>query len=145
MVGISQETFFTLSHALRAFSECIKILLVEEKFLHVLPGRMNNDPIEMRFSLNRCLSGNHLALDIASFYQNEQALLLQLVGKLCTKPDESLSKIKHKYFFEVIDAITNFQETNEINRLKIKWNDLTTMSPNATNGIVRNKIIPYVA
>ena len=100
--GLSEETFFSLSHTMRLFPDCIVELLETHKFKHVLPGRINNDPIEMRFSLNRHLSGNDLALDVASFCHNERTLLLQLVGHLCANADNSFDKIKYKGFFDGI-------------------------------------------
>jgi len=66
--GPSEETFFTLSHTLRAFSELIPYLLEKKNFKYILTGQVNNDLIEMRFSLNRYLSGNHLALDVSIFF-----------------------------------------------------------------------------
>ena len=70
--------------------------LVEEKNVHVSPGRMTIDPIEKLFCLVRCLSGNHLALDVSSFYQIERTLLLQLVAKLCANQHGSMNKIERK-------------------------------------------------
>ena len=44
--GISCETFVTLRHILRAFSDCIKYLLDENNFRCLLPRKLNNDPTE---------------------------------------------------------------------------------------------------
>ena len=38
--GLSMETFFTLSHALRAMTDCVKHLLDVKIFKYVLPGKM---------------------------------------------------------------------------------------------------------
>ena len=65
--GLSMETFFALSHALRAMTNCMKCLLEVRNFKCVLPGKMNNDPIESCFCLIRSMSGASVVLDAKSF------------------------------------------------------------------------------
>ena len=66
--GPSEETFLTLSHTLRSFSDLITYLLDKKGFKYVLCGRVNNDPIEMRFSLNRYLSGKSFSIRCLYFF-----------------------------------------------------------------------------
>ena len=98
----AEETFFTLAHYLRAFSGLIVHMLVKKKFKFVLTGRINNDPIEHRFSLIRFLAGNHLALDVSTFAHNERTLLFKLVTQLCTNVDSSHDTNMYKSFFNDI-------------------------------------------
>ena len=79
--GPSEETFLILYYDLHTFSDFITHFLTE-KGLCVLPGRLNNYPIEKRFSLNKNLSGNHLSLDLSSFSRYECTFLLNLINEL---------------------------------------------------------------
>ena len=74
--GPSKENFFDLPHSLRGFADLITYLLAKKKIKHVLAGRSRNYPIEKTFSLNRCLGGSYLALDVSTFAHNERVLLL---------------------------------------------------------------------
>ena len=130
---------------MRSFPDCIVELLETQKFKHVLPGRINNDPIEMRFSLNRHLSGNDLALDVASFCHNERTLLLQLVGHLCTNADSSFDKIKYKGFFDGLVNYVKITESLEVTNLCEKWRRMIVLPENMFQSILEHKIIPYVA
>ena len=64
--GLNEETLFTSSHTLNYFSSYV-VCLPTENF--VLTEKSNDDPIEHRFSLNRSLSGHHLALHVENFTQ----------------------------------------------------------------------------
>ena len=79
--GLVGNFIFTRSYFKR-FSDKTTCLLTDKGFKHVLTGESDNDPIEYHFSLNRCLGGHHLALDISTFAHNERALLLNLIIKL---------------------------------------------------------------
>ena len=59
--------FFTLSYTLRAMDECIEYLLDVKKVTCVLPGKLNNDPIEMCFCLMRSMPGADMALNVKYF------------------------------------------------------------------------------
>ena len=75
----SEERFFSFAHTLLAFKDEIEHLLGTKKFTCVLTEKSNNEPIEHRFSLNTCLGGHRLALDVSTFFNNERTLLLRLV------------------------------------------------------------------
>ena len=113
--GPSEETFFTFAHTLRAFSDEIEHLLSSKKCTCVLTGKNNNDPIEHRFSLNRNLSGHHLALDVSTFSNNERMSLLRLVSVSCANIDGSHNKLLNKSFFEVVHSMINQYEILVIN------------------------------
>lgn len=81
--SVSEETFLILLCVLRSFSDLISNLLKKKGFKRVFCGKINNDPIELRFGINQCLVGNNLALDVSTFTHNERTLLLPLVSKLC--------------------------------------------------------------
>ena len=51
--GPTEETFFVLLHTLKAFADQITYLLSIKKIKYILAGRINNDSIELRLSLNR--------------------------------------------------------------------------------------------
>ena len=89
----SEETFFTFAHALRAFADEIEHLSSTKKITCVLIGKSKNESIEHRFSLNICLGGNHLALDISTFANNERTLLLIIVCDSCANIDGSFNKL----------------------------------------------------
>ena len=122
-------------------------MLVEKKFKYVLAGRLNNDPIERRFSLVRCLSGNHLALDACTFAHNERSLSLHLVTTLCINPDGSHNKISYTSFFEKVHSIIESSEKIEVNNLKNKWKELDSLFCNNSicKEIISHQIIPYIA
>ena len=143
--GLSEETFFSLSHTMRSFPDCIIELLEIQKFKYVLPGRINNDPIELRFSLNRYLAGNDLALDVASFCHNERTLLLQLVGHLCTNADGSLDKEKYKGFFDSHVSYSRVTDRLKANVLCDKFCQMISLPEDMFQDILEHKIIPYVA
>ena len=65
--GLTMETFATLSHTLRATVDCTKHLLDKKEFQHDLPGKVNNDPVEMHFCQMRSMSGMNAALSAESF------------------------------------------------------------------------------
>ena len=108
--GSLEETFFAFAHALRAFSDEIVCLLNHKKKLHVLTGRNNDDPNEHRFSLNVCLAGYHLALDVSTHTHNERALLLRLVSNSCTNTDGSHNKVLLKSCFEDVRSMMHQSE-----------------------------------
>ena len=81
--GPSEETFIMLLHTLKAFTNQIT------KTKYVLAGRINNNSIELHFSLNRYLGRHHLALDLPTFTYNKRTLLLSLVAKLCKNSNGS--------------------------------------------------------
>ena len=122
--GPSEETIFALAHTLRSFSDLIKRLLTKKNFKHVLTGKMNNDPIELRFSSNRYLAGHHQSLDICAFSNNERALLLQLISELCTNSNGSHNRIMHKLFFMNAHDMIAQPERTQADFLKQKWNDV---------------------
>ena len=85
-----------------------------------LVGRLSNDPIEHRFSLNRSISGHHLALDVASFIQNERTLSFQLIAKLHTNANGNGNKQSHSSFFESASAMVSVLDHKEIKKLAEK-------------------------
>ena len=84
----------------------------------MLTGKSNNDPIEYLFSLNIFLGGNHLALDVSTFANNERTLLLHLVSDLCAYTDGSHNKLLHKSFFEDVHSMIDQSERVVINLWK---------------------------
>ena len=102
------------------------MLCIFSKKKHVLTVKLNNEPIEHQFSLNRSLSGHYLALDVESFTKNELILLLQVIAKLCTNPDGVHNKVMQNKFFEAVHVMSKIQENNEMNRLK-KWEELDSL------------------
>ena len=54
--GLSEETFFSLSHTMRSFPDCIVELLETQKFKYVLPGRLFF-LCQIFFGLGRPLTG----------------------------------------------------------------------------------------
>ena len=94
--GLAEENLFSISHTLNYFSDQITCLLTDKGFKHAISGKSNNDPIEHLFSLNRCLGGHHLALELSTFAQEERELLFHVISKLCTNNDGSHNAISHK-------------------------------------------------
>ena len=92
----SEDTLFTLLPALNSFADQITHLLPANKFDYVLDGKINNDPINNRFIINRHLGGNRLALDMSTFSHNEPTLSLHLIGQLCANVDGRDNKTLHK-------------------------------------------------
>ena len=62
--GPSEETRLASLHALRAFSDSASHFLIEKGLKYPVTGKKNNDPLEHRFSVRRCLGGDHLALEV---------------------------------------------------------------------------------
>ena len=96
-----------VSHTLRTYSALIKYLLVDKKFLCVLPGYMNNNRIERYFGLMRYLSGMHMTLDISSFCKNVRTHLLWTISELCKNKDGSHKNLLYKSFFEEAQKLTD--------------------------------------
>ena len=109
--GLSEETFFSLSFALKSFVHVIRHLLKNCKIKYVLTGRLNNDPIELHFSFIRFLSGSFTSLNVASYVMNERTLLLREISKLCLNGNGSFDRNKLKSFFE---------DVKEFRALKVK-------------------------
>lgn len=84
---LSMETFTTLSHTLRATVDYMKHLLDEKGFQCVLPGKINDDPLEMHFCKLKSMSGMNAALSAESFCQNSQSYLLRDVASLSKNDD----------------------------------------------------------
>ena len=143
--GLSEETFFTLSHTLKCFSDLIIDLIIKKGFEFVLSGKIDNDPIELRFGINRYLAGNYLALDVLTFVHNERTLLLRLVSKLCQNKDHSHNKTMYKSFFENVQEMTANLEKKEVSILKSKWSNTKASALNNINSILKHDIIPYIA
>ena len=95
------------ARTLRSFEDEVEYLLSTKKCAHVLTGKINNWPIEHRFSLNRNAGGHHLASDVSKFSNNERTLLLRLVYDTCANIDGSNKKILHESFFEDAHSIIN--------------------------------------
>jgi len=55
---------------------------MKKDFQHILTMKINDGLIEKRFSSNRYLSRNFLALDVSTFLCDKRILLLSLVSKL---------------------------------------------------------------
>ena len=105
--GPSEEIFLTLSHTLYVYSNLIKHLLSKKELEYILIGRSNNDPIEKQFSLNRYLSGNHLALDVSSFVYNERTLFINVLSGLYHNPNNSYNNEKYNIFLRMFSQYQN--------------------------------------
>ena len=85
-----------------------------KKFKCIIPGKINDDPIEHRFSLNRFLAGHHSALVFSTFSHNKRTLLLRMISKLCTNADKSQNRTLHKSFFAEALVMIDDNEKNEV-------------------------------
>ena len=143
--GLSSDTFFTLSHTLRAYSDIICYLLDEKKFYFVLPGNINNDRIEIYFSYMRYLSGMHLSLDIASFCQNARTDLLRTIVRLCEEKDGSHSKIECKKFFDSVKKLVKEDELANSLKLREELDCLSNIQTTNISKYLSCPIIPYLS
>ena len=71
-------------------------------------------PIEHRFSVDRYLSGNHLALDVSTFAYDERALLLNLVSYPYENVDGSHNNILCESFFDEVQSMVKTSEAIEV-------------------------------
>ena len=142
--GFSEETFFTLSHALYTHASYIKCMLTEKKFKHVLPGRSNNVPIEKRFPLIRHLGGCFAALDVTACGQAERTLLLRLVSEACRNNDGSHSKYCFNFFVEEVNALTKISETVSTKKFTQDYGNMIRLDYDLKNKILRDKILPFI-
>ncbi|KNC84032.1 hypothetical protein SARC_03742 [Sphaeroforma arctica JP610] len=108
--GLTQETFFTLSHSLRGLAACKRYLLNSKGFKLVLPGRINNDPIEMSFSIARAMAGGNSHLDICAYLYAQRTLLIRAIYDICANPDFSHNREAYNQLFEGIHEKTSALE-----------------------------------
>ena len=144
--GPSEETSMALLHPLNSFSGKTIHLLTVKGFNYVLTWKISNDPIEHRFSMNACLSGNYLALDASTFAYDERTLLLKLVSHLCENVDASHNKILCKSFFNGTQSIVKKSEAIEVIKWRQKWSYLTTVCSDMVkiNEILDHNITPHI-
>ena len=71
----SDDTLFTLSRALNAFSDRTSYLVNEKVFKNVLTGREHNDPLEHRFSARICL-GESFGIRCTYFYSQRASVII---------------------------------------------------------------------
>ena len=110
-----------------------------------MPGRANNDPIERRFSLARCLAGCFSALDVTACCQAKRTLLLRLVAEACRNNNGSHSKPSFKAFFNKATALTNILETASTNQFIQNYRNAINLDFNLKNKILSDKHLPCIA
>ena len=77
----------------------------------MLPGKLNNDMIEMHFYLMRRMSGANMALDVKSFCQNAWAALMKDIVSLCCNVDKSFDRDQHKQFHSNMNNAINLHKS----------------------------------
>ena len=71
---LSHETCWSLCHTLRSMVHVIRALLLDHGFKFVLPGYLNNDYLEKRFSCVRSMSGGNSSTNVARIFCSERIL-----------------------------------------------------------------------
>ena len=81
------------------------------------------------------------------FFCNERTLLLRLIGRLYTNPDNSHNKMLCKSFFEETHSMLEASERLVINNIKDEWSDLSHVGydVDVINYILNHKIITHIA
>ena len=77
----------------------------------MLPGKLNNDPIETHFFLMRSTSGANEALDVKFFRQNSRIALMKNIVSLCHHSDRSFDREQHEQFYENVNENINSYKT----------------------------------
>ena len=73
-LGLSQETFLANIQSFRALADLSRHLIQTEDFQYVLPGQIQSDDIERRFSWLRHLAGSNYFVSVRQILESEKVI-----------------------------------------------------------------------